>query len=162
MIINKKMQEYLAELDRLLQGETYSIELPGYEYVIFPQFIEWNECVLLENDETDSLPASFKPTTFIPDRTGFEANHNHVHLNDLIEVTEDHPNEVLRIALKIMRLWEAGLYKEFHKTKKLLLILTFDGEDAVLRFHAIRETEPPWLNIESLDSFLEGVLLVEI
>lgn len=162
MIVNKKMQEFLAEVDRLPQGETYSIELPGYEYVIFPQFIEWNECILLKNDETAALPVSFQPTTFIPDRTGFEADHNHIHLNDLIEVAEAHPNEILRIALKIMRLWEASLYKEFHKAKKLLLILTFDGEDAVLRFHAIRATEPSWLNIERLDSFLEGVLLVEI
>lgn len=84
-----------------------------------------------------------------------------MHINDYIEGLESNPYEALRIGLKVMNIWELRLKRQF-PSKEFTLILTFDGEDCILRFHTKRKHAVPWIDVKSLDSFKEGIALLEI
>lgn len=161
LIINTKMNDYISLLDDT-RNIPYILELPKYEYIIFPEFIEWDDCILLNGRNVAALPSKFTPNAFIVDKTGFEADFNHVHLSDLLKNSEINPLILLRLSLGIIKIWESALFKQFHGTKKFMLVLSFDGEEAVLRFHTVRETEPTWVNVKHLDSSIDGVMLLEI
>lgn len=107
------------------------------------------------------LPTHFSPNPFITDRTAFEAFYNHIHLNDLLEDVIQ-SNRIFKIATKILEVWASVLYRQFNAKKKFVLILSYEGEEVTLRFYSIRETESSWLNISLLESYSDGLMVVEI
>ncbi|MNI94720.1 hypothetical protein D3C73_1528620 [compost metagenome] len=72
------------------------------------------------------------------------------------------PIHVLKIATEILEIWAALLYRQFNSQRNFILILSYDSEDVVLRFYSVREDESPWLDISSLESYLDGLMIVEI
>lgn len=158
---NKAMLSHLEKLKELRIENTILLKYPEISWIIFPEFVEWDGCVLLRQEEQLSLPEKFNPNQFCPDRTGYEADINHVHLDDYIDEIRSYPYEGLRIGLKIMNIWQLQLKSQF-PSKKFILILTFDGEDCTLRFHTFREDALPWIDVKSLNDFNEGVAFLEI
>ncbi|WP_017687506.1 hypothetical protein [Paenibacillus sp. PAMC 26794] len=160
MIINSKMQMYLDELKNIeIQDRNCSIDFGSIESIIFPTFIEWDDCILLRQKGNTELPPHFSPNQFISDRTAFEANFNHIHLNDMFD---DEPIQIFRTAIKILDVWAAVLYRQFSAQRNFILILSYDGEEIVLRFYSTREYESPWLDISSIESYLDGLMIIEI
>lgn len=80
--INSKMKKFLDEIAHKQKQTEIKIDFNMANNVIFAEFFEWEGCVLLREDRNDVLPSQFSSNQFIPDRTAFEANYNHVHLND--------------------------------------------------------------------------------
>lgn len=160
MIINSKMQKYLEELKKIeIQYCNCSIDFESIESIIFPTFMEWDDCILLRQKGNSELPPHFSPNQFIVDRTAFEANYNHIHLNEMFD---GEPIQIFRAAIKILDVWAAVLYRQFSAHRNFTLILSYDGEEIVLRFYSTRENESPWLDISSIDSYLDGLMIIEI
>jgi len=107
------------------------------------EFVEVDDCILLNHK-------NFNVTeSIILDKTGFEASHNHVHLDDLAS------------ALEILALWKIELLKEY-PTRNFYLILSseLDGTEPVLRFYQPRINEPDWIKRDDLDSYSEEAIMV--
>lgn len=160
MRINTKMKLYLDHL-KTDNKYNFSFDLASAEYIIFPKFLEWDGCILLKKERNNEIPTHFTPNQVVPDRTAFEADYNHIHLNDFFD-EEVYPDTILNIGIKIFEVWAAILYKQFNGYRKLILILSYDGEDVVLRFYTLREKEVPWLNLSRLESYFDGLMFVEI
>lgn len=156
------MQIHLDELENTeVKAGICNIEFSSLEDIIFPVFIEWDECILLNQKGNADLPTHFSPNPFIADRTAFEAFYNHIHLNDLFEDVMQ-PNQVFKMAIKILEVWASVLYRQFTTQKRFVLILSYDGEEVTLRFYSIREIESSWLNISSLESYSDGLMVIGI
>jgi len=84
-------------------------------------------------------------------------NNNHIHLNDFFD-DEVHPNTILNLGIKILEVWAAILYKQFNGFRMFNLILSYDGEEIVLRFYTVRENEVPWLDSSKLESYFDGLI----
>lgn len=162
MLINSKMRIHLDEFENTeVEADICNIEFSSLEDIIFPVFIEWDECILLKQKGNADLPTHFLPNPFITDRTAFEAFYNHIHLNDLLEDVMQ-PNQVFKMATKILEVWASVLYRQFNTQKRFVLILSYDGEEVTLRFYSIRETESSWLNFSALESYSDGLMIIEI
>lgn len=161
MKTNSKMQKFLNEVVYKEKQSEIKIDFNTAKNIIFPEFFEWEDCVLLRQDRNHILPSQFSPNQFIPDRTAFETEYNRIHLNDFFSDNLS-PFQVFIIATKIIEVWAATLYKQFNPNKRFILILSFDEEEAVIRFYTIRENESAWLDISSIESYLEGLLIIEV
>ncbi|MWC31402.1 hypothetical protein [Paenibacillus sp. MMS18-CY102] len=159
MKTNSKMRKCF---DSLVKTDgNFTIDLTRIESVIFPKFFEWDGCVLLSQERNNELQTHFSPNQFVPDRTAFEADYNHIHLNDIFD--EDvHPDAILNIGIKTLEVWAAVLYKQYNGRRNFVLILSYDGEEVVLRFYTVRQNEVPWLDISKLESYLDGLMLIEM
>lgn len=160
MKINAKMKQHIDSVQTDSMNNFF-IDLTRVESIIFPKFTEWDGCVLLIQDRNDELPTHFSPNQFVPDRTAFEADYNHIHLNDIFDEGV-HPDAILNIGIKTLEVWAAVLYKQFNGRKNFILILSYDGEEVVLRFYTFRQNEVPWLDTSKLESYLDGLMLIEI
>lgn len=160
--VNAKMQQFLHKLaNEEFEPVNINIELNAIKDVIFPKFIVWDGCVLLNQEGNDPLPNQFIPNKFMIDRTAFEADYNHIHLNDFF-CESFSPYQLFELATKIIEVWTSVLHKQFSPSKRFILILSFDEEDVVLRFYSIRENESAWIDVSSLESYLEGLLIIEV
>ncbi|MCS1350892.1 hypothetical protein [Mechercharimyces sp. CAU 1602] len=84
--LNKVMGNYLISLARIEREHSITLYYPKVKQILFPTFIDWDHCVLLKQGDTSDLPKEFRSNRFCPDRTGFEATYNHVHLGDYIDI----------------------------------------------------------------------------
>ncbi|BBI36738.1 hypothetical protein [Cohnella abietis] len=148
------MQRYIDEIVRT------SVKPQSNSSILFnPRFMEWNDCILLDMGEKNDLPQEFVADSIIHDRTGFEASENHLHINDFISTNE--PYQLLHVGLDVMRIWGTELKREYPDAP-FHLILSFDGDECVVRFHVYRIAEGAWINLDSLDKYNEGLMLEEI
>lgn len=159
--MNNAMLSHLEKLKELRMEHTIRLKYPEISWIIFPEFVVWDGCVLLRQEEQLHLPENFKPNQFCPDRTSYEADFNHIHLDDYSDEIRSYPYEGLRIGLKIINIWQLQLKSQF-PSQKFILILAFDGEYCTLRFHTFREDTPPWIDVTSLNDFQEGIVYLEI
>ncbi|MBD7970442.1 hypothetical protein [Paenibacillus gallinarum] len=159
MKTNSKMKQYL---DSMKTGSMNNIsnELSKIENIILPRFFEWDGCVLLNQEKNSELATYFSPNQFVPDRTAFEADYNHIHLNDYFDEGIN-PDAILNIGIRILEVWAAVLYRQYNGHRKFMLILSYDSEEIVLRFYTVRGNEVPWLNTTELESYLDGLLIIE-
>lgn len=157
MKANKVMLEFLKKAD-IRTGK--QLKIP--DALLNPKFLEWDGCILLDrNINKDNLPSGFIPDNVIPDRTGFEALENDVHVNDYYKRIESKPINILGASKKIMQIWEVKL-KEAYPDVTFHVILSFDGTDCILRFHRLRKEEGTWLD-SNLEGYKEeGVLVKEV
>ncbi|GAA3408993.1 hypothetical protein ACFFNY_08585 [Paenibacillus hodogayensis] len=160
MKTNAKMKQHIDSV-KTDSKDNFSIDLTRVENIIFPKFFEWDGCVLLSQVRNGELPNNFLPNQFVPDRTALEADYNHIHLNDIFDEGV-HPDAILNIGIKTLEVWAAVLYKQFNGRRKFLLILSYDSEEVVLRFYTVRQNEVPWLDTSKLESYLDGLMLIEI
>ncbi|MEK5056886.1 hypothetical protein [Paenibacillus sp. FSL H7-0326] len=154
------MKQYINTI-KTENVNNFTVEFNRLENIIFPSFLEWDNCVLLSQQKESELPTHFSSNQFVSDRTAFEADYNHIHLNDIFDEGV-HPDLILNIGIKILEVWTAVLYKEFNGLRKFMLILSYDAEEVVLRFYNVRKNEVPWLDSAKLDSYLDGLMLIEI
>lgn len=161
MKTNSKMKQYLDSLVKTGSIDNFTIDLTRVESIIFPIFFEWDDCILLSQERNSELPTHFLPNQFVSDRTGFEADYNHIHLNDIFDEVV-HPDAILNIGTKILEVWAAVLYRQYNGHRRFMLILSYDGEEVVLRFYTVRENEVAWLNTSTLESYLDGLMIIEI
>lgn len=131
--------------------------------VLMPEFIEWDGCILLvASNDIGSLGTYFKPNQYFCDRTGYEAYNNHIHVNDYFPEAEESQDLSLKIALQILDIWEQKL-KEHFSNFKFHLILSHDEFDSVVRFYKYRPEEGSWINVDNIEGYTEGgILLREI
>lgn len=182
MLVNSQMKKYLDELEQARERaekqnqnqkrvkarkakkaktSRRNVELSSIEPFIFPTFIEWDGCVLLKQKNAPDLPSHFKPGYVYEDRTALEASENHIHINDIFEDIIE-PIQLLGIGVNMIEIWAAVLYRQFKGERNFYLVLSYDGEEAVLRFYSVRQDEPPWITVDSLDSYLDGVMVIEV
>ncbi|XEC97301.1 hypothetical protein AB6A23_12535 [Paenibacillus tarimensis] len=130
--------------------------------IVWPSFVEIDGCVLIQNEENPikKLNMDFILEQF-GDRTGFEAAENHVHMIDVSKFFEKHPYEGLRFAMKLVNIWAVKLKLDF-PDYKFVIILSFQDDDSIIRFHRMRENEQPWVEIDNLDGYKDEGILVEI
>lgn len=129
--------------------------------VIFPNFYEWNGYILLSQNKDSELQTHFSPNQIVPDKTALEADYNRIHLNDIFDEGV-RPDVILNVGIKILEVWVAVLYMQFNGRKNFILILSYDGEEVVLRFYTVRQDEVPWLDTSKLESYSDGLMLIEI
>ncbi|WP_072335247.1 MULTISPECIES: hypothetical protein [unclassified Paenibacillus] len=153
---NKKMKEYLEYLNSSDRKRiNFTDELSSLE------FMEWDGCILVKQNTSSILPEKFIPNQFFQDRTGFEASYNHIHLNDYYEeIAENNPIELLQIAIMTLGQWEK-YFKGNFPHKKFSTIISFDGEDCIIRFITERLYEPSWIS-DNIDSYNEALLISTI
>ncbi|MCS1350893.1 hypothetical protein NXZ84_04830 [Mechercharimyces sp. CAU 1602] len=60
-----------------------------------------------------------------------------------------------------METWRYKI-KGIFPSSQFVLILSFDGEETILRFHKLRNDEPHWVNVESIEDYSEGVLVIVV
>jgi hypothetical protein len=65
------------------------------------------------------------------------------------------------VAKKIVSMWATKLKLDFPEYK-FLIILSFQGDDSIVRFHRLRDDEAPWVNIEKLEEYKEEGIMIEI
>ncbi|CAM4503297.1 hypothetical protein [Paenibacillus typhae] len=150
MLLNKLMKSYIKGINK---SDHIQQVAPTW-----CSFTLWEDCVLLENSlKNVTLPESFSAMRY-DDRTSIEADFNHLHMNTLFtqEVT---PVSLLQSALSLLNEWERKLKAEYPE-RSFHLILSYDGDDVVVRFYGLRESELPWIDIDNLENYkLEGVLV---
>lgn len=152
MLLNNQMKDYLKDVN--------PDESKQHIDPIWTSFTSWDDCILLErNLRNVKLPNNFSATYF-HDRTSLEADINHVHLNTIFKQDEN-SIVILRFALTILDIWERKLEKDYPE-RNFHLILSYDGEEVVLRFYSLREHEPSWVDVENLENYKEEGLLVRI
>jgi hypothetical protein len=97
----------------------------------------------------------FTPYKYLVDRTGEECFHNKIHIDNIIDA--DTPEQQLK----------CGLYFSYYLAKKIEatfghgfnVLLSYDGEYCVVRFHQIRINEK-WL-ADNLENYMrEAILLI--
>lgn len=160
LLKNNKFQFYLDQISNI-EVKNYSMEISVLEKIIFPKFFEWSECILLDQGMKDDLPLGFSSNAMLEDRTAFEANYNHIHMNDLFDDPNIPPIEVFRLSVEIASIWEAVLKMSFSSKYNIIIVLSFDGEDVVLRCYTKRSNEPPWINVNALNNYLDGVMVID-
>jgi hypothetical protein len=158
IIQNKAMKQILATINN---KEEAQFNLSDLSNIMYPDFIEVNECILMRqnNRNIKKLDMDHIYRVF-GDKTGFEATDSHVHMMDLTKEFEKNPMVGLQFALKLLDTWECKLKREFPEYK-FVMILSFDGEDSILRFHRDRKEEESWLDISSLDSYENTAILIK-
>lgn len=154
------------EMDRLItiisENKEPRHNLSELFHIIWPEFIEVSECVLMKKNTENLKELNMDNICrMFGDRTGFEAADNHVHMMDLAKEFELQPLEGFKFALKLLEIWECKLKRDFPQYQ-FVLILSFDGQDSILRFHRNRkEEEGSWLNNNDLDGYENTAILVE-
>ncbi|WP_337100119.1 hypothetical protein [Paenibacillus sp. YIM B09110] len=131
--------------------------------IVWPTFIEVEDCILIQDDQESprTVNIEFVLEQF-GDRSGFEAAESHVHMMDVSRYFMKHPKEGFSFAQKIMNMWAVKLKFDF-PNYNFLIILSFDGEDSIVRFHRIREEENLWIDIDRIEDFKnEGICIVKV
>jgi hypothetical protein len=113
---------------------------PELSRVLAEGFVEENGCVLLATEARDSPAAR----TVAQDETGYECFINHLHVKNLAE------------ALEFARRLNGALVRTF--TDGFIVIVSFDGIEATVRFHKHRKGQT-WLN-NNLEGYLEEGIAV--
>lgn len=157
---NIKMKQYLASMKMDYKQQNIA-DLSTIDFIVFPRFVEWDNCVLLKQKESIDLPQKFVPNAFCPDRTALEAMYNHIHFNDLLNTSLGH-DSILDIGIKVMETWTSALYTNYGSNKKITIVLSTDGEEVTLRFYTMRDNEPSWLRLSQLENYIEGLMIAEI
>jgi hypothetical protein len=135
MRTNKNMREYLSHLQRHEPALS-----PELSRVLAEGFVEENGCVLLASEARDSTSTR----TANQDETGYECFINHLHVKSLAE------------ALEFSRRLNVALAKVF--TGGFIVIVSFDGSEATVRFHKHRAGQT-WLD-NNLEGYLEEGIAV--
>ena len=156
MIVNAKMTALLQEVDKKNVQESHTAKLLDF---LWPEFININGCIVL----AQQLEKSHVCQENFEDATAYEAFVNHVHLNDTELGEELNPLELLNIAMKITEIWQQKLARDF-SDDKFLIILGFDEDEneATLRFHKVRDSQFPWINLEGIDKYAEPIMVIEV
>jgi hypothetical protein len=129
------MRGYLSHLqspEAVLSPELSSVLVAG--------FVDENGCVLLASEARDSRSVR----TAAQDETGHECFINHLHAKNLAE------------ALEFAKCLQGALAKGY--TGVFVVIVSFDGHEATVRFHKHRAGQT-WLN-NNLEGYLEEGIAV--
>lgn len=149
-------------MEGLLNKNSDKYPFSELTHILWPDFIEVDGCILINNERADQSEKRLNMDHILKnfgDRTGFEAFESHVHMMDVSKEFEDNPLMGLKFALKLVEVWSAKLKFDFPRYS-FYLILSFDGQDSILRFHKIRENEN-WLDIDNLDSYDNTAILIK-
>jgi hypothetical protein len=127
--------------------------------IAWPEFVSNNGCVLNSKELGKS---HFESGTF-EDETSLEAFVNHIHVKGDNLGDGLKPFEVIRACMKIVKMWKIKLLRDFPKDN-FLIIFSFDEEEseATIRFHKIRESQIPWLDVDGIEGYLEPVMAVMV
>lgn len=156
---NEKMQKLINEVEN--EKKDNGLITSKFLDLFFPKIIEWEGCVLLTlGDYLNDLSEKFSPNDVINDKTQFEATHNHIHLTDIFTELEENPNQSLRVALRLVEVWEQQLKVNF-PSQKFHLVISHDEFGSVVRFYKLRTDEIPWININNIDNFKEEAILIK-
>jgi len=131
------MREYLSQV------KTHESALsPALSSVLVAGFVEKEGCVLLASKAHNSGVAR----DAAQDDTGYECFINHLHVKNLAE------------ALEFARRLKRALAERF--THVFVVIVSFDGRDATVRFHKLRAGQA-WLD-KNLEGYLqEGIAVLD-
>jgi len=142
-------------------------EIPNYSSPILldlvnPVFIKVDDFILMrkKNEKVKELDLKSIYSTFF-DKTGYEASDSHIHMIDYIDEFRFGHFEGLRFFLQLTQQWGKKLRESFIDNK-FHVVLSYDKKDCNLRFYKLRDDESPWIDIESLNSYEEEAILVEI
>ena len=158
IISNSIMKKQLEKIE-----DKPEVEISKMPDFLLSDFVEWDGCILLGGvNESNKMGNHFIPNEHFRDRTEFEAFCNHIHVDDYFSEVEECPIKSLKLALKIVEIWEAKLKVQFPRIK-FHLIVSNDEFSTAIRFHKYRVEEGSWLNIDNMEGYLEnGVLLKEM
>ncbi len=156
---NKKMERLINEIEN--EKKFNGLITSKFLDLFFPKIIEWDECILLVlEDCLHDLPEKFTPNNVINDKTQFEATHNHIHLSDIFAELEENPNQSLRVALRLIEIWEQQLKINF-PSQKFHLVISHDEFGSIVRFYKLRTGEIPWIDVDKIDNFKEEAILIK-
>ena len=80
---------------------------------------------------------------------------------DISKTFRKYPLEGLQFAKKLMEMWATKLKLEFPQYK-FSVILTFQDDDTIVRFHRLRDEETQWINIDKIEDYQEGVIVMTV
>ena len=143
-----------AMLDRLMTLVTEPTRplVSGLAGLLREQLIEENGCWFLASLRDGARTASLAS---FPDRTGFECFVNHIHIGDVVQISN--VVESFRHALG----WAEALRKKLERHGEFNIIVSCDDTDCSVRFHRIRPGET-WLT-DDLESYTaESVLVIPV
>jgi hypothetical protein len=137
MKTNQTMRRYLSHL----QSHEFALS-PALSSVLISGFMEEKGCVLLALGARASAVA--REASSQDDDTGYECFINHLHIKSLAE------------ALEFARQLKSALTERF--TEDFVVIVSFDGREATVRFHKHRAGEA-WLD-DNLEGYREEGIAV--
>ncbi len=149
--LNRVMQHYL--------GGIIDIELPD-ALMSDPRVAALFDSAPLKTDDgtlvlpwTPNWKALRQRST--TDLTGYECLVNHVHLDNIIRDMPNAPRLRLKLALALGK----NLGARLCATGPVTVIVSFDGEDAIVCVHRTRPGEA-WL-ADNLERYTEGIFVIE-
>ncbi|MDA8066345.1 MAG: hypothetical protein M0031_12740 [Thermaerobacter sp.] len=93
--------------------------------------------------------------------SGFEADENHIHLNDYFPKEFRNIFEMTAVATTILEIWNVKLQMQFPLyTFHLIASINKEDGEITLRFYRFRDYEGPWLNMDAIDNYEEEALLI--
>lgn len=153
---NKRMELLLAEITTNKGKQTKKIcELNSLLIYTWPSFYQIGDCILFD-DNSEKV----RQMAHINDFTGFEAFHNHIHVDNISEAFINRPKDGFRFSKMLFEIWESKLKRDF-PNERFTLILSYDGKHSTLRFHKRRENEYPWIDKDKLEDFREAIMISE-
>ena len=156
--MNKRMRDLLSE-SVIIEVKKLKNNLTQKLPIL--KVIETKGCVLIDDDSIDIKTFDIERIIEIYyDRTGFEASHNHIHIDSYIDNKKRNADEELILSLKLLDQWEEVL-KSYFPQYRFHIVLSFNGAQAVLRFYRLREDESCWIDIDNLEGYKEEAILVK-
>jgi hypothetical protein len=156
--VNRKMQNILITNNLIKATELEYITVHNIPNI---QVIEVNGCILIDEGSISRDTLDIKRIIDIYfDRTGFEAYHNHIHIGNYLDKELKNSGEELLLAFKAINILGKLLVNRFPQYK-FHIVLSFDGNQAILRFYRLREDENCWINITNLDGYQDEAVLVK-
>ena len=129
-------------------------------HTCWPALVEINSAVFLAAD----LPPAGPDMQSFSDRTAAEAFYNHIHILDLLSLSDSRRHKIMRtasgrtlvddISHMIVDMWRTKLQRDF-PAYHFRLYLTRE-EEPILRFHVLRTDEPPWLDLADWQAHLSN------
>ena len=131
---NRKMMKRLENIKKPRNFDRHLSKLLRYG------FAEKNGCLLLKYCAANG--SRFSESGM--DKTGYEAFINHEHVRSISQGWE----YAKKLAARLKR-----------RRGRFVVIVSFDGKGATVRFHKLRRNEPTWLAAD-LESYKEAVAVV--
>ena len=151
--MNAKMREVLANLEI---EDVFSVDsdLPRASATLLEQgIIHIHDLYLLR-----ALTSDARELDQHSDLTDVECSINHVHME--WHVDDQRLHDISRVAIRLAT-EIANLLTSNYPSEEFYVVVGIDEDDFhTVRFYKVREDEPPWVRVDMLDEYIDGILVI--
>lgn len=141
MNCNKKM-DYI--LKQSITNNLVNINFLKLKNFLLPKFKKVNDCIIISDKDINELKKDYRKAIEVCfDKTGYEATHNELLVNSIIQDNNIEMTQLVNIALVIIDTWKPQL-KMIDSVSKICYIISCSNNNVIIRFHKVRK-EGLWI-----------------